>query len=257
MPNPEPIIYEQPINEHLRVCLRLEHLINQAMHWLRGMNSWDSRASLSAIVEILNVLDRPDFKAKLVKELSRYQIVLERFSHTPHIDKAKLEAIQHELNSIVHHLHNAQGRLGQMLRDNDFLNNIRQYLLNPGGGCSFEIPNYHYWLNLPPSERISHLTHWFSNLRLVNNAVSLTLRLIRQSSASHPRVAHEGFYQAPLDSQSACQLVRVALSHGATVYPEISVGRHGVSIRFFVLNVNDRPTQANEDIKFQLACCVF
>jgi cell division protein ZapD len=253
----EPIIYEQPVNEHVRVCLRLEHLFNQTMHWMRGANPWDSRAALAAILEILNVLDRPDLKTKLVKELSRYVTVLARFAETPHIDHGKLAAIQDEVEKTLHHLHNVQGRIAQPLRDNDFLTSIRQQLLNPGSGCSFDVPAYHYWLQQPPAERIAQLTQWFSALKGIRIAVELTARLIRQSSAPHLRVAESGFYQAPLDAQAPCQLIRVALPHGASVYPETSVGRHGISIRFYTLNLHERPKQAVEDIKFQLTCCVF
>lgn len=253
----EPIIYEQPVNEHIRVCLRLEHLFNQALFWLRGTGSWESRAAVTAILEALNVLDRPDLKAKFVKELGRYSTILARFIETPHIDRQKLAAVQSEIEHILHQLHGVQGRIAQRLRDNDLLNNIRQYLLNPGGGCDFEVPAYHFWLQQPAPERIAQLTHWFGNLRMVQNAVNLTLRLIRQSSPIETREAHEGFYQASLDAQASCQLIRVAVSHGAGVYPEISVGRHGISIRFFVLNADERATQTREDIKFQLMCCMF
>lgn len=253
----EPIIYEQPITEHVRVCLRLEHLFNQALHWVRGLSTWDSRAAMSAILETLNVLDRPDLKAKFVKELSRFSTVLAKFADTPHIDRGKLAAIQTELEHNLHQLHGAQGRLGQPLRDNDFLNNIRQYLLNPGGGSSFEVPGYHYWLQQPAAERVAQLTHWMGGLRIVQNAVTLTLRLIRQSSPWETREADNGFFQSTLDSQASCQLVRVAVPHGAGVYPEISVGRHGLSVRFYILSLTDRPSQTTDDIKFQLTSCVF
>lgn len=253
----EPIIYEQPINEHVRVCLRLEHLFNQFIHWMRGTNQWDSRAALAAMLEILNVLDRPDLKGKLVKELGRYATIVSRFAETPHIDRSKLTAIQDELEQTVHHLHGMQGRIAQPLRDNDFLTSIRQHLLNPGGGCSFDAPGYHQWLHQPPAERIAQLTLWFGSLKTIRNAIDLSLRLIRQSSAPDLHVAHEGFYQATLDAQAPCQLIRVALPHGSTVYPEISVGRHGLSIRFYTLNLHERSTQTKDDVKFQLTCCVF
>lgn len=253
----EPIIYEQPINEHVRVCLRLEHLFNQALHWVRGLSNWDSRAAMSAILEMINVLDRPDFKAKLVKELSRYSGVLAKFADTPHIDRGKLAAIQTELEHCLHQLHGAQGRLGQHLRDNDFLNNIRQYVTNPGGGTSFEVPAYHYWLQQPSAERIAQLTYWMGGLRIVQNAVNLTLRLIRQSSPTEVREADSGFFLSTLDSQASCQLIRVTVPHSAGVYPEISVGRHGLSVRFYTLSLTDRPSQTTADVKFQLTCCVF
>lgn len=252
----EPIIYEQPVNEHIRVCLRLEHLFNQGLQWLRGTSSWESRAAVTAILETLNVLDRPDLKARFVKELGRYSAILARFIETPHIDRNKLASIQGEVEHILHQLHGMQGRIAQGLRDNEFLNSIRPYLLNPGGGCNFEVPAYHFWLEQAAPERIAQLTHWFANFRVIQNAVNLTLRLIRQSSPAETREAHEGFYQASLDSQASCQLVRVAVSHGAGVYPEISVGRHGISIRFFLLSVGERPVQTREDIKFQLMSCM-
>lgn len=257
MTTKEFIVYEQPVNEHIRVCLRLEHLFNQVLHFLNGHDSWESRACLAAILEILNILDRPDLKAKLVKELSRYSNILTKYAETPNIDKSKLSAIQHEMDFTLDQFHKTQGRLAQNLRDNDFLNNVRQYLLNPGGICSFDVPAYHDWLHLPPAERIANLTHWFSNLKVIQNAIVLSLRLIRQSSPPHIREAYEGFYQATLDSQSSCQLIRVVVAQGMGVYPEISVGRHGLSIRFYDLNVETRPSQTQQDVRFQLTCCVF
>jgi cell division protein ZapD len=253
----EPVIYEQPVNEHVRVCLRLEQLFNQTLHWMRGTSAWDSRAAISALLEILNVLDRPDLKAKLVKELSRYSNVLTRLAENPHIDRKKLTEIKDDLEHCLHQLHNVQGRIAQHLRDNDFLTSIRQYLLNPGGGCSFEVPGYHFWLQQSPAERIAQLTHWFSNLRVAQNAINLALHLIRQGSPPQVHEAIDGFYQSALDSQASCQLIRVALPHGSNVYPEISVGRHGISIRFYVLSLGDRPKQTNETVRFQLTCCVF
>lgn len=253
----EPIIYEQPINEHIRACLRLEHLFNQMGYWLRGQSIWETRAALAALIEILNVLDRPDIKAKFVKELSRYSAALAKFADTPHIDVTKLTAIQHEIEHVSHQLHAMQGRIAQSLRDNDFLTSVRTHLINPGGGCSFDVPAFHCWLQTPLSERTAQLTFWLGQLKNIRLAVDLTLRLIRQSSAPELREAHEGFYQAPLDPQSPCQLIRVITPHGLGAYPEISVGRHGISIRFYTLNLAERPTQTKEDIKFQLTCCVF
>ncbi len=257
MTTTEHIIFEQPINEHIRVCLRLEHLFDQMFHWLHGTSSWDSRAALAALLEILNVLDRPDLKAKLVKELTRYSSLLSRFNETPHIDRTKLAAVLEDIEQTIHHLHNMQGRIAQHLRDNDFLISVRQHLLNPGGGCSFDVPIYHFWLQQPPSERIGQLTHWLGSLKIIHTAVSLALRLIRQSSAPQLHVAHAGFYQSALDSAASIQLIRVIVPYGAGVYPEISVGRHGVSIRFYRLDLSERATQTTEDIRFHLTVCVF
>jgi cell division protein ZapD len=251
------LIYEQPLNEHLRVCLRLEHLFNQITHWMRGASHWDSRAALTSILETINALDRPDLKTKFVKELGRYVSNLIRFTETPQIDRNKLNAVQNEIEQTIQHLHNIHGRIAQELRDNDFLTTVRQHLLNPGGGCSFDVPAYHYWLQQPVSERSAQLTFWFNHFKIIRDAVELTLHLVRQSSATQTCLAKEGFYQAPLDAQAPCQLIRLTLPASACVYPETSVGRHGLSIRFYAINLAARATQSTEDIKFHLNCCIF
>ncbi len=251
------VIYEQPLNEHVRVCLRLEHLFAQLQHWLPGTDIFASRSALAALVEILNVLDRPDLKTKLVKELGRYVTQLQRYAETPHIDTSRLNGILHELETTIAHLHNMQGRIAQNLRDNDFLISVRQPITNPSGGCSFDAPAYHYWLYQSPAERIAQLTHWLHELKMIQAAINISLRLIRQSSAPQARVAQAGFYQASLDANLSCQLIRIAIPDTTPVYPETSVGRHGVSLRFYQLNLRERSFQINEDIKFQLTVCVF
>lgn len=251
------IIYEQPLNEHVRVCLRLEHLFAQLHHWLAGPHLLDSRSALAALVEILNVLDRPDLKTKLVKELSRYATQLQRYAETPHIDKTKLNIILHDLETTMEHLHSMQGRIAQNLRDNDFLISIRQHITNPSGGCSFDAPAYYYWIHQHSAERIAQLTQWLNSLKVIQAAVSMSLRLIRQSSAPQWRVANSGFFQTSLDSNLPCQLICVAVPDSAAVYPETSVGRHGISLRFYRLNLTERSFQVSEDIKFQLTTCVF
>ncbi len=251
------VIYEQPLNEHVRVCLRLEHLFIQLQHWLNGTHALESRSALAALIEILNLLDRPDLKTKLVKELGRYVTQLQRFAETPAIDKTRLNAILHELETTVHHLHNMQGRIAQDLRDNDFLISVRQHITSPSGACSFDAPSYHYWIHLPAAERISQLTHWLNRLKFIHAAVNISLRLIRQSNTPQWHIATAGFFQSSLDANLPCQLIRVAVPTTHIVYPETSVGRHGISIRFYQLNLIERAFQIKEDVKFQLTTCVF
>ena len=52
------ITYEQPLNERIRTFLRLEFLFQQANHGLQHRSPWDTRASLTNLIEILNVFGR-------------------------------------------------------------------------------------------------------------------------------------------------------------------------------------------------------
>ena len=151
--------------------------------------------------------------------------------------------------------HSTEGRLGQKLRDNEFINNFRQYYLLPKGFCGFDAPAITLWLQQSLTERKSHLMDWFKTLENTFLAINLLLKLLRQSSESISCIAQNGFYQEMLNSQQPCQLLRVTISKKLNVYPEISVGRHGLCIRFFLLAINIRGTQIQQDIPFNLTTC--
>jgi cell division protein ZapD len=249
-------VFEQPVNEHIRVCLRLEHLFQQAMENLPSASLWNSRLVLSALIDILNMLDRPDLKTKLTKELSRHLITFSRLAETPHIDKQKLSILLLELEELVDLLHATNGKFGQELRNSDFLNTIRQHLPTAGGACGFDTPAYHLWLQQPATDRIANLAHWLKSFDTIHAAATLILRLTRQSTPPQVKTAVNGFYQNTLDPQAPCQLVRVAIPADLQLYPEISVGRHGICIRFFSLTLGERLPPVTDDIVFKLTTCI-
>jgi len=253
----EPILYEQPLNEHIRACLRLEHLFNHAKNGLRGSTTMESHVTLTAIIDILNVLDRTDLKSRLSKELSRHLNTLGRLEDIPDIDQSKLSSILKDLEDIVDVLHSTTGKIGGELRKNEFLTNIRQHLMTPGGTGSVDTPAYHLWLRQPASERTEDLENWLKTFKTIQTATTLLLNLIRQSCQPQIKTAHDGFYQSAIDPQSSCQLIRVAVPNTLKVYPEISAGRHALCVRFFPLELNVRPAQVEEDIEFKLTNCVF
>ncbi len=78
---------------------------------------------------------------------------------------------------------------------------------------------------------------------------------MRDSTQPAAQVAEGGvFLHVP---QASYQLVRVLVPASAEVYPEISAGKHRVSIRFMSLgNVNTRNVQAGGSIPFRLHCCL-
>lgn len=251
------ILYEQPVNELIRVCLRLENLLHIGQETLRGTTLWDTRATINIINDILNILDRPDLRTKLTKEFVRYMANLSRLENLDHIDQSKLSTTIIDVENVLDSLHATNGKFAQELREIEFLNSLRQHLSNPGGACSFEVPAYQYWLQQPIYERNALLTEWFNHFESISVAVNLMLRLIRQSSGSQMLTAHQGFYQANLDPSQPVQLVRVSIPTTINAFPEISVGRHGVSLRFYTPSIKDRPIQCTQDIVFKLSSCIF
>ena len=134
------IFYEQPLNERIRIFLRLEHLFRQALFNLRGPSVWETRQTMSCLIDILNIFDRSDLKTEVLKELERQTANLARLEQTPGVDWQKLNSILNEIEVLLEGLYNFSGRIGQSLRENEFLSMIRQRSVIPGGTCDFDLP---------------------------------------------------------------------------------------------------------------------
>ena len=249
------IIYEQPLNELIRVCLRLEQLFHQIDHQITDTSAFGSRNVISAILNVLHLLDRPDLKAKLAKELTHQMSLLARLENTPEIDKTKLSELLKQLEELSRSFIDSNRKIGQNLREIELLSNLRLHLASPGGGCSFDIPVYYYWLQQSTEIRLATIKSWLSEFNSIRLANSLLLRLVREGSKSLPKTAQQGFYQELLDPQTNLRLVRVMISRDIPAYAEISVGRHFLGVRFFTPNIQERPTQYMHDLQFWLSHC--
>lgn len=251
------ITFEHPINERTRLLLRLAHLFEQLDFFLPLEEGWHSRAAMSALLDIGSLLGRSDIKSEIIKELERQIGKLSRIRQGPGVDMQRLGDILDNLEQSLIHLHRSEGQLGQDIRDNEFLKAIGQRSSIPGGNCAFDLPQYHYWLEQPPAERIRQLEQWTSRLNNLRHAVALVVNLIRGSTVGRQEIARQGFFQQSLDTQMPVQLIRVTLPKGMGLFAEISGGKHRFSVRFLQFNADQRPSQTTDDVPFQLTTCVF
>lgn len=255
MTNNQAIIYEQPLNELIRVCLRVEHLFRQLDQQIADTSLSGTRNSITAIMSLLNLLDRPDLKAKLAKELQYYASHLTRLSLSPNIHQEKLDLLLHQLEELAHTFIESSGKIAQKLREIELLNNLRLHLVTPGGGCSFDIPVYHYWLQQPIKQRQQSLKLWITEFDSIRTAIDILLNLIRESAKTQEKMAEHGFYQELLDAQNNLRLIRVSVPHSVVAYPEISVGRHFLSIRYFSPDITHRPKPYLDNLSFSIDYC--
>ena len=249
------IIYEQPLNELIRVCLRIELLFLQIDHQIEDSSVLATRNVIAAIINLLQLVDRPDLKAKLAKELSHQTMLLARLESTPEIDLPKLRNILKQLEDLARCFIDSSKKIGQNLREIELLNNLRLHLASPGGGCSFDIPIYYYWLNQPSEERQVILKSWMEQFNNIRAAASLILQLVREGAKSQQKTAEHGFYQELLDPQINLRLIRVAIPKSIRAFPEISIGRHYLSVRFYTPIIQERPPQYLEHLQFWIAHC--
>lgn len=227
------ITYEQPLNEQIRVALRLEYLFKQAESYLGQDSTLDIHSAVVTIIDILNVVDRPDLKSKLTYALRSQIISLTHLTEVPEVDQEKLRNLMNKLDQFIDLLHSTQGKMGKELRDNEFLTTVRQRLTIAGGTTKFAIPAYHLWLQQPTELKQQKVLEWFSHFKQLQEIVKLLLQLTRDSAKPTTKIADRGFYQEALAPDIAYQMFRVELPLELNMFPEISLGRHRLSVHFF------------------------
>jgi len=250
------ITYELPLNDPMRICLRLEHLFKQLKYFTSKTEPSSSRSAILALVRILNVIDRPDLKSKLTQTLTQHATMLNQLRQSNHVDQQRLQQLLNNLNQQVDHLHQLQHKMGERLRKNEFLNQIRLRLNNPAGVCEHSSPMLELWLRCPAENRQRDLhafSHEFENL---HDIADIILTITRQCTPSKTVLAEKGYYQQTLEANAPCELIRVSVPTELGVYPEISAGKHRVIVRFLQAHfLSGSPQQATSHFQFQLSCC--
>ncbi|MFO1370977.1 MAG: cell division protein ZapD [Candidatus Competibacteraceae bacterium] len=253
---PRTICYEQPLNERVRLLLRLEFLFRQIQHAAAGASVWDSRMALQGLFDIFDLTGRNEFKGELLKELERHAATLNRLRQTPGIHTKTLDKILTEIGVVTGHIHHLDNQTLDAVRQTDFLSATHKRSHVPGGTCGFDLPALHHWLQQDGAIRSRHLQEWLVPFAPMQEAVDLILQLIRESALLRPETAIQGFFQRALDGSAPNQLIRVLLPWGGVLFPEISGGRHRFTIRFLEQpDPNHRACQSTDDIPFELACC--
>ncbi len=247
------ITYEQPMNEHIRMCLRLEHLLLTVEHHLHLHSPTDSEQTLFSLLRILTVIDRPDLKSKLTKTLRQQTATLTQLKRAPQVDLEKLEVFLKLLDKLIYHFESTKEKIADNLFKNSFLKQVRSLLYNPCGPCSFNCPAYALWLKQSPDDRIIDLENWSNSITYLNKAIRTILRITRDSSIPQEVTASAGLFQQSLDNPD-CQLIRITLPTKLKAYPEISAGKHRLVIRFLALNTQETK-RLEQDIPFLLNCC--
>jgi len=251
------VLYEQPLNERIRTFLRLEYLFKQAAHHLRRDSEWDSRATLQCILEITSIFDNTNLKSEVFKELERHSLTLKRLEQNPDIDQSHLAALLEDIRQKMDAMHQIDGQIAGDLKKSEFLISIRQRSAIPGGTCDFDLPAYHYWLQQPAITRNQDLALFLNHFDQIGQAIQLILTLIRNSTPMQPMLAPNGLYQRTFNPNQPFQLVRIALPKEQSCFAELSGGRHRFTARFMEFpNLQGRATQTEQDIEFELACCV-
>ena len=249
-------IFEQPLNERIRTCLRIETLMSRIHYFVALKGDWSGYSALLGILEITSLLERGDFKQELIKELERHHSSLKSLASYDGVDKSRLDLTLNKQKNAIERIHRLDGKLGEHLKRNEFLLAIKQRTTIPGGNCDFDLPALRFWLNQSHQFRVKDLNRWAAPYVELDSVIELILSVIRDSAEPKQVIAEKGFYQQGLDPKQSNQLLRISIPANCDYYPEISAGKHRYSVRFLNPLPTDKiPTQVKQDVPFLLWRC--
>ena len=177
------------------------------------------------------------------------------FRNNPDISEEALSGVLRDIEQASAALFSMTGRIGQYLRENEWLMSIKQRTGIPGGACQFDLPSYHYWLNKPSEERGAQLASWTSPLYALRDGSAIILRILRESGKPAHYQAPQGTYQQMLGGKTA-QMLRVRLDPTLACVPEMSANKYVLNIRFLAQNGGEpKPRTAEGDVGFELTFC--
>ena len=249
------IRYEHPLNERIRTMMRLEDLVGRARFFAAADDPREHHAALTAMFEITEVAGRADLKTDVLQELERQKQLLQPLRDNPHIEAHVLNVLLEEIESVGGRLHAQAGKVGQHLRDNEWLMAIKQRSVIPGGVCEFDLPAYHFWLHRDADSRRRDLAEWLAPFEPMAAGLAIILRLLREHGRTGKHTAHRGVFQLMLTTHKIAQLLRLTVPREMPCVPEISANKYALNVRFLAVGGADRGSVYDRDVDFEMMFC--
>ncbi len=248
------ISYDFPLNERMRTLLRLEDLFAKMAYFTEKASAADHHVALNMLFEILEIASRADLKSDLLQELERQKRQLSALHNNPEISEAALNAVLGEIEAATNTLFDMSGKIGQHIRENEWLMSIKQRACIPGGTCEFDLPSYHYWLHQDAMLRRNYINAWLAPLLAISDSLDIILKLLRESGKTHHFIARQGSFQQ-MQGGRVAQMLRLSLDSKLPCIPEVSANKYVLNIRFIVANYAAKSALYEQDVAFDLTFC--
>ncbi|MCH8501297.1 MAG: cell division protein ZapD [Aliidiomarina sp.] len=242
--------YEHPLEEKIRVYLRIEALLLQIHQAAANVNAVNYPLFFGGLFNLLDLLDRTDTRADLIKDLERREGRLLAYFNHPAVNQHRLQEVHQELRQILQALCEGH-KFGYVLRENRLLANVRQRMGLMGGQCHHELPDLQFWLQQSDEQRTLETTRWLEQLTVLQSALNMELNMLREQGEFEQLVAENGSFQA---NSEKLALLRLRVPNEFKVYPLISGHRQRYSIRFMQADSAER-TPYQGAVTFALARC--
>lgn len=250
------ICYEHPLNERIRTLLRLEDLFDKIIFLIDKDDAIEHHSALVTLFEILDVASRADMKSDLLQELERQKQVLDNLRTNPDVSKEALDQVLSNIQVASKSILAMAGKIGEHLRDNEWLTGIKQRVTLPGGACAFDLPSYHYWLHQDPELRRNDINEWLSPMLPIRDGFRIVLHLLRNNGKTFRHKSINGtFQQTEMGFGRAAHMLRLKLADDLPCVPEISANKYALNIRFVISGSKQKTKLYEGDVEFELIFC--
>lgn len=253
--NESSVLYEFPITSRVRSFLRFEYLISKTERLIE--NAATPLESIQSLHQLVELLRHNDIKSELLRHIRRQEQELQKFTSSSPVDQKKLLQVVREKQATIRLLDEFRFPLANYT-NNHFLDSVRLRLSVPGGTCNFDLPQMNAWLHLSDQVRKKDLENWFEPFLVLKSALQSTLSMTRMSADFSTNTAEKGYFSGKQSPKrpTGYSLIRITLEYHPGIYPKVSTGPQQFRIYFFEIGeLQNRPSQIQKDIQFQLACC--
>lgn len=247
--------YEFPFNERIRALLRLEDLFKKVLFHVNAEDQHNHHCALILLLQMLDLIERTDIKLDIMLELDKQIASMQNLLGNPNIATEILTKTLAETQASVAKLRAVSSKIGQSLRDNEWLMSIKKRTSIPGGACQFDLPSYHYWLNQTTEKRNKDFNLWLHQLLPMYESIKIILHILRASGIENRHQAKQGLYEKMLTGTKPMQLLQIEVLGNCYCFPEISANKYAINVHFYTIDFNDKSTHCDDDIDFKMTLC--
>ena len=243
-------VYEHPLNEKVRLLLRLEALFNQLDTYRDVSESANIQPFFAALFQTIEVLERNDVRTSLGFYLELIEKSMVRWSQRSDVE---MNSLQKELAQAVRLQQEVSqtAKACKVLKADRFLSSLKQRFAIAGGTCDFDLPQLHYWRLKPHLHQLADIHQWLTCLDVYIRAMSFSMMFLRGSAGFRELIATKGFYQ---DSPSQkISFLRIKYDPSLGYFPMVSGNKNRYSITFMEPDKHSVKTSTNDNIPFQLS----
>lgn len=236
------MVYEFPLSEGVRRLLRAEMLFKQSKAHIEYDNPYSAIAALSALVDLVELVSKNNLKIEMIKQLEKLQFN-DQISSEQKI----------EIKELTQDLVFASVKTFDEVKENIFLNVIRQRLKVMGGIASFDLPNLHHWLRFSHELRSEHIERWFLLFEPTEKALAYLLTILRSLKDEEVCQFKQGLFYKTVKWDA--ELVRLDVKD-MLIYPEFSGNKQQLSIRLMEQSSPFDPVvQVKKDLEMIVERC--